>query len=284
MPKIEQSFEMHTKSIDRFGKLLSATVPYVVFEAENEDDALQAVLHEIPETLSIGSGYVRLNSISIEERCNANTYKVNASYEKTNSDVADDTEDGVTEISFSTGGGTKHIVRSISHHEEGIPQYTNVCKNRIGWNGKTGKDASYAGVDVPAANTQMSLTVVRKMSALNNKWQRNIAELTGKVNKSKFRGYERGEVLFNGVSFSGAENAEDVKVTYSFSIQLNEKNVLLGQLADGDNVRADKLGWQYAWAVEDWMQTSKDGKAELKTVLFRLDTVIEFGDFSKLGI
>lgn len=277
-PRVEQSYEMHTKSIDRFGKLQSATVPYIVFDAVDEDDALQAVLATAPEALSVGGGMIFLSSITINERCNETTYKVNADYHKNENSATSDNDDDM-EISFSTGGGTKHIVQALNYHEEGIKGYTDVCKKRIGWNGKFGKgEEAFTGVDVPTSNVQMTLTVVRKMSALNNKWQRNIAGLTGKVNSGKFRGYERGEVLFNGVSFSGSEKSDEVKVSYNFSIQLNENNVLLGNLADGSPVRANKLGWQYVWAVEDWI------KDKLQTVLFRLDTVIEFGDFSKLGL
>jgi hypothetical protein len=44
MARVEQSFEAHTKSMDKHGKLISASVLYVVFEAQDEDDALLAVL------------------------------------------------------------------------------------------------------------------------------------------------------------------------------------------------------------------------------------------------
>ena len=280
MARVEQSFEAHTKSIDKNGKLLSAEVPYIVFEATDEDDALQAVLDAAPETIEFNGSQIRLSSIEIDERCNAEVYKVNVSYEKSSSSSSDDKGNDVMEISFSSGGGTKHIVRSLGWKEYGMKAYLNQAGDNIGWDGELKGKREFAGIDVPTSNLQLTLTVTRKMSALDSKWQRNIAGLTGKVNDKKFQGYERGEVLFNGASFSGAEDADEVKVSYNFSIQLNETNVSLGKLESGTEIFATKLGWQYSSCIQKW----NEEKQSMVNKLFRLDTVLKFGDFSKLGI
>lgn len=280
MAKVEQSFEAHTKSVDGNGRLLSAEIPYIVFDAIDESDALQAVLDAAPQKLDFNGSLIRLSSVEIDERCNAEVYKVNASYEKSSEPSSDsDSGDNAVEISFSTGGGSKHVVDALAVKSIGDNSY---CGNRIGWNGKKGADEEFAGVDIPDSNLQLTLTVTKNMSALNTRWQRNIAELTGKVNDKKFRGYERGEVLFDGCSFSGVEGSEDVKVSYNFSIRLNEKGVKLGKGEDGQWITADKLGFQYIWTVPDFRDDGKNKVNFLKLV--RLDTVIPFADFSKLGV
>lgn len=284
MARVEQSFEAHTKSIDVYGRMLSAEVPYIVFEAIDENDALQAVLDTAPEMLDFNGSQIRLSSIEIDERCNAEVYKVSVSYEKSSGTSESDTADDAVEISFSSGGGTKHIVRAISWKGYGNKADLNYCKDRIGWNGVKGPDAQFSGVDVPDSNLQLTLSVVKKMSQLDTKWQRNIASLTGKVNAGKFRGYERGEVLFNGASFSGSEGADDVKVSYNFSIRLNENDVELGEIYNGEKIKATKQGFQYLWAHEKYEKGENEDKGKTVTRFFRLDTVIPYADFSKLGI
>ena len=57
-------------------------------------------------------------------------------------------------------------------------------------------------------------------------WKRKIAEAFGKVNSDKFKGWEPGEVMFLGASYTAPERGNEiVTVTYSFSIRVNESNV-----------------------------------------------------------
>ena len=58
---VEQSYDAHTKKINAKGVLTSAEIPYVVFNAADEDEALQAVLADAPSAL----GSVPLNSVEL---------------------------------------------------------------------------------------------------------------------------------------------------------------------------------------------------------------------------
>lgn len=276
MARVEQSFEAHTKSIDVYGRMLSAEVPYIVFEAIDENDALQAVLDTAPEMLDFNGSQIRLSSIEIDERCNAEVYKVSVSYEKSSGTSESDTADDAVEVSFSTGGGTKHVVIAIE--PKAVEGYENTCGNLIGWNGKSGTEAEYDGVDVPDSNSQMTLTVTKRMSELGNKWQRNVDAATGKVNSKKFRGYEPGEVLFEGVSFTGSEKSDSVKVSYNFSIRLNETDVPIATDKNGKVITVSKKGFEYAWVAPRIVGSRSVPQ------LIRVDKVIEEVDFSTLGI
>ena len=48
MARVEQSYTEHSKSIDKNGKYTSAEIPYLVFDAADEDEALAAVLASAP--------------------------------------------------------------------------------------------------------------------------------------------------------------------------------------------------------------------------------------------
>lgn len=282
MARVQQSFEAHTKSIDASGALLSATIPFIVFDAIDEDDALQAVL----ETAETDLRGIPLSNVEISERCNDAVYKVDANYEKSSSgggSSGNDADDAV-EISFSTGGGTKHVVQPINQIvvwdiNAGKPGA--VDKNTpIGWNGKKGEDADYAGVDVPDANIQLTITVKRKMSDLDTSWQANISTITGKVNSKNFRGWHAGQVLFEGVSFSGKENDDNVSVSYNFSIRSNEKNVKIAQKPDGTAITTTKRGFEYAWTITK--RNPKTNRDEVQAVF--LAEVLKYADFSVLGV
>lgn len=280
MARVEQSFEAHTKSINASGAMQSATIPYIVFEAFDEDDALQAVLETAPQDLN----GIPLSTIEISERCNEEVYKVDANYEKdsgsgSSGGSADD--ENAVEISFSTGGGTKHVVQAINQRLEWKADGFVADQNSpIGWNGKTGEEADYAGVDVPDANIQLTLTVKRKMSDLGTSWQVNIAKVTGKVNSKTFRGWSAGQVLFEGVSFSGKENDDNVSVSYNFSIRPNEKNVKVATKPNGGDIRITKRGFEYAWVVTK--RNDRTGKDDVKAVF--LSEVLQYADFSVLGV
>ena len=133
-------------------------------------------------------------------------------------------------------------------------------------------------MDVPDANIQLTLTVKRKMSELGTSWQRSIAKVTGKVNAKKFRGWEVGEVLFEGVSLSGKEDDENVSVSYNFSIRCNEKNVKIAVDSGGNAVTASAKGFEYCWAVTKFV-----GDANVIQSAF-VSQVIETADFSTLGV
>lgn len=279
MAKVEQSFEAHTKSINASGVMQSATIPYIVSDAIDEDDALQAVLEVTPQSLN----GVPLSSIEISERCNESVYKVDAEYEKDSSGggSSDDEDDDALDISFSTGGGTKHIQRAIWQDVIWQAKGENFSdKTLIGWNGKSGEEAEYAGVDVPDANIQLTLTAKRKMKDLNTKWQRNIASVTGKVNNKTFHGWEKGEVLFEGVSLSGKEDDENVSVSFNFSIRANEKNVVVEWDENGNPISLNKQGFAYVWAVTKYDQE----KEKVVTKGLFGSQVIPYADFSILGV
>ena len=70
--KVEQNYKERATSIDRWGRYTGIEVPYIVFEAADEDAALTAVLNAVPKTLH----NLPLDAIEIDSRDGDTTFKV----------------------------------------------------------------------------------------------------------------------------------------------------------------------------------------------------------------
>ena len=161
--------------------------------------------------------------------------------------TGDYTDDEEPTVSFNCGGGTRHVTTAI---KQTMARKSNApvvdIGNGINWNGQYGDNSEFAGVDVPSADLQETYTKVMKISSLTTAFRRKVAGLVGCVNSNTFKGWEPGEVMFLGCSFSGVDRArESVTVSFNFSIKPNEKNVKLGNIPLGD-----VAGWDYVWTLK----------------------------------
>ena len=162
MARVEQSYTEHSKSIDKNGKYTSAEIPYLVFDAADEDEALAAVLASAPASCR----ELPLESIEIDERANETTYRVNAIYREEEvsavPDSGDDDDESPT-LSFDCGGGTKHLLYSLAQKKV---YGDKDAGGAIGWNGKSGDDCEIAGVDIPTAQLRETYTKQMRISRL----------------------------------------------------------------------------------------------------------------------
>ena len=279
MAKVEQSYEAHTKAINAYGAIVSAEIHYIVFEARDEEDALQAVFGVAEREV----GMATLTRIEIESRENHETYKVRAEYEissESGGDSSNNVEKQETTISFDCGGGTKHINYAIvqtEHRYKYYPGQVDIGK-AINWNGKVGPESEIAGIDIPTAQLRESYTRYMKPSQLTTSFRKKVARLVGKVNNGSFKGWDAGEVMFLGMSFSGAEKGPDkIAVTFNFAIQLNEE---LAEIA-GKKFK-DKQGFDYAWVLHN-SEVTKDGvKVDIEAIYAA--RVCERASFRDLGL
>jgi hypothetical protein len=211
--KVEQNYKEHATSIDRWGRYTSVEVPYIVFDAADEDAALTAVLNTAPKTLHS----LPLDAIEIDSREGDTTFKVNATYraETSTESYGDDEEDEESTISFDCGAGTKHVSFAI---DQRIAYGSIDAGGAIGWNGKHGTEMEIAGVDIPTAELRETHTKTMRVSRLTNSFIRKVAGFVGKVNSKTFNGWQPGEAMFLGMGYSRAKSAKHVSVTFHFSI------------------------------------------------------------------
>lgn len=271
---IEEAYTEQQKTVDGTGKLTDATIPYLVFDALNEAEALGFAFQEIPKELE----ELKLLSVSISERKAEQIFLVEAVYGVSSafasSDDEEEEEDAV--VNFECSTGTSHItnaIQNITIRKADVDPGT-----FIGWNGKIKDESEITGVDILVPTLRESYTKNIKLSKLNNAYRRKIAKLTGKINSKTFKGWDRGEVLFLGCSFSAPEKtSKKVTVTFNFAIQPNE-----GAEIDGEEFF--KNGWEYAWTIagtniDEGMTTPKN-----KVTGIYCSQVYYYADFGALGL
>lgn len=269
--RVEKSYDAYTKAIDASGAYTSIEIPFVVFEAADEDEALSAVLNEAAQ---ICNG-MYLKSIEIDERTNSSTFKVNAIYtDDSSSYSSDDENEDEPTLSFDCGGGTKRMTHSIKQTRA---YGTKDAGGAIGWNGKSGSEMEIAGVDVPTAQLRETYTRIVKLSKITTNYKRGVAALVGKVNSAAFKGWLPGEVMFLGMSYScPAKSSQKVTVTFNFAIQPNESEAKIGDQA------ISKKGFEYVWALSKTSVDEGVPKSEVEAIY--VDQVCEYASFGALGL
>lgn len=270
--RVEKCFYDLNESMDRYGKLSGAEVPYLVFGAEEELEALNAVREASVEKL----GNLKRQTLEISERINQDTFKVLVTYEL---DVFDGIE-GVSEpepsFAFDTGGGSKHVNQSIatmSRTPADAPDY----------GGAIGVDAdgNVNGIDITMPVMNFSETHYFRASRVTTAYRKRLAELTGTVNIGKFKGYAPGEVLFLGASGTrqGNHPDDDWEITFRFAVSPNQTDLKVSDLTV-----KEKLGWDYLW-VRYADDVSEDRKSLIKKPeAAYVERVYQAADFGGLGI
>jgi hypothetical protein len=189
----------------------------------------------------------------------------------------DGAEDGAEPLkrarSFDTTGGTQHMTQAFAETKYGTGPGQ---KNAIGVdsNGVNGVD-----VVVPQLQWQESYDVPN--SYVTSTWIRSVSGVTGTTNKSNFRGFEPGEVLFVGCSGSQEWDDQKGKGPWSLSYRFVASKNVTGETI-GDISGVAKKGHEYLWVrYEDAVDSNVLLK---KPKAVYVNKVYRESEFSALGI
>lgn len=274
---IELAYPEQQRTLDNTGKLTNAVIQYLVFEALDEAEALSYAFENVPKELD----NLKLLSISISERKSQDIFLLEVTYGSSNNNSGggssdDNAEDEDAVFNFECSTGSAHITNAIKN----IPLKAGKVDpgSFIGWNGKSGDDSEITGVEIMVPTLRESYTKQMRLNQLTIAFRRKVAALTGKINAKTFKGWDRGEVLFLGCSFSAPEKtAERVTVTFNFAIQLDEDN------AEIEGIKFRKDGWTHVWAIAS--TTVEDGKTPRNKVdALYGSQVYQYADFGALGL
>ena len=269
---VARQFKEHVMAMDSDGEFTQVEVPYVVFGTSEEEKALSAVHDEAPEEWE----GLPIESLEISSREGSEAFTVSVIYKNRASSTSSSKEKEEDEptVSFDCGGGTKHLTHSLS---QALIFGTKNAGGAIGWNGKSGAEMAIAGVDVPTAQLRETYTKVMRLSKITTSYKRSVASLVGKVNSGAFKGWNAGEVMFLGMSYSApGKKSTKVTVTFNFAIQPNESDAKVC----GKSI--SKKGFEYAWALSKTSAEEGVPKAEVEAIY--VDQVCEYVSFSVLGL
>lgn len=275
--RVEEAYGERDQTVDAEGRITEIEIPYLVFGVADEDDALAAARATAAARTVEG---MTLGSVEVVERVNGDTWKVKAVYEEEDSDEDDPEPDPGDEESFSTSfdtsGGTKHVMQSrqtVTRLPDEAPDFGGAIE--------VDNEGNVNGVDVTMPVFNFEETHTMAGSRVTTSYRRNIAALTGTMNKSSFRGHSAGEVLFLGASGSKRSRKANApwEITFRFAVSPNE-----GGIKVGDITVPQKYGWDYLW-VRYADKVAGDGKALVKKpVAVYVERVYPTGDFGNLGI
>ena len=272
--RVEEAYSERDETIDAKGNVTEVEIPYLVFGVADES----AALGEARPKVKTVSG-MTLESIEVMERINGDTWKVKAVYEADEDGESSDSDSGeedATVFAFDTGGGTKHLNQSLKtdgRYPNDAPDFAGAIE--------VDNEGNVNGVDVTMPVLNFTETHTLAGSRVSTSYKKAIASLTGTVNKSGFRGFSAGEVLFLGASGTKRTKKASApwEITYRFAVSPNQAGFKVGDI----NV-ARKYGWDYLW-VRYADKVADGGKNVVKKpVGVYVEMVYPEGDFGNLGI
>ena len=273
--RVEEAYSERDQTVDANGAVTEIEIPYLVFGAADEDAALAAARAKAASHTVSG---MALDSIEVTERINGDTWKVKAVYAaEDGGDASIDTgADETVSFAFDTGGGTMHrnqSIKTVSKVPNDAPDFNGAIE--------VDNEGNVNGVDVTMPVLNFTETHTMATSRVTTSYKKSVAALTGTVNRSSFRGFAAGEVLFLGAS--GAKRSKKAsapgEITFRFAVSPNQSGVEVGKLRV-----SSKKGWDYLWVrYADKVSESKKNVIK-EPVAAYVEQVYPSGDFGNLGL
>jgi hypothetical protein len=273
--RVEEAYSERDQTVNAKGEVTEIEIPYLVFEAENEDAALAAARSKAASHTV--SGMV-LDEVEVTERVNRDTWKVKAIWKDEDSDDPDDPDEDeeTTSFAFDTGGGTMHrnqSLKTVSKVPNDAPDFNGAIE--------VDNEGNVNGVDVTMPVLNFTETHTMNGSRVTTSYKKTVAALTGTVNSSSFRGFSAGEVLFLGASGTKRSKKPNApwEITFRFAVSPNQSSLQVGKLKV-----SNKKGWDYLW-VRYADKVAENRKNVIKEpVAAYVEQVYPTGDFGNLGL
>ena len=272
--RVEEAYTERDQKVNAKGKVVEVEIPYIVFEAADEDAALSAARSKA--TVESFED-MELDGVEVTERVNKDTWKVKAIWKSEGEEEEDDDdEEETSSFAFDTGGGTMHrnqCLKTVSKVPNDAPDFNGAIE--------VDNEGNVNGVDVTMPVLNFTETHVMKGSRVSTSYKKSVAALTGTVNRSGFRGFSAGEVLFLGASGTKRSKKPNApwEITFRFAVSPNQSSLQVGKLKV-----SNKRGWDYLW-VRYADKVAENKKNVIKEpVAAYVEQVYPEGDFGNLGL
>ena len=280
MPQIVKRLSEGSETWNLDGTCDSAEIPFFIINPDSKSAAISAAQTAAPSTY----GNLPLAKLRFDGFDNDGNITVIAVYEKQDSGDGGYDETDEPTVNFDCSTGTLHVTEPISqvcvYSADGPAESAaEAAAIPIGWNGKFGSESEAAGVDISTGELKETYTkVLSRSTVTGDAWKRKIADLVGKVNSSSFKGWQPGEVMFLGASYSAPlKGVTKVQVSFHFAIHLNESNVKVS----GQTISSCD-GYEYLWAISS--DKAESGKLTKKVKKIYKAVVCQSASFSTLGL
>jgi hypothetical protein len=220
-------------------------------------------------------------------------WQVQINYAKDGADDEEQEDPLKRSRSFDTSGGTQHITQAIENvtvltGKTGSTTITSAGEARfppstaVSFNGAIGVDGnSVNGVDIVVPALSWTETYDVPHAYITSGYIKAVAGLTGSVNKSAFRSFAAGEVLFVGCSGGQEWDEEKGSGPWNLSFKFVASPNVTGQKI-GDITGVSKQGHEYLWVRYEDSVSGTELVKKPKGVY--VNKVYRDGDFANLGI
>lgn len=250
-----------------------AEIVYLVTDVTDKDAAFDLVFSEMPQQYK----GLPFKEVRFDQFVGDKNAQFSVIYGKNSTSSNTDKEEGAVTANFDCSGGSVRVVHAISQR---IAFGEISAGGAVGWNGKSGADSEIKGVDVPTANMRKTYRKLIRANRLTTAYEDKISSCVGKVNKSKFKGRDKGEVMFLGASYTAPENSSDkVWVSFNFAIRPNEDKIVV----NGISCKGGKEGWEVISSI-DKSVVDQNGIPGSEISAIHISQVAEYADFSVLGL
>ena len=272
---------------------------YLVEGTDDEAAALAAVRAETPATYTFagegsGSGYeaavtlarskISLTPIHVDTVTGVGKWEAAVSYEDPGRSQPPP-QPSENSFSFDTTGGTQKITQSIAtvSRTGSVGSGGNSATDFKGAIGVEidGKDMRVNGCEITVPVFRWTETVYKTDAECDWAYRRAVGDLTGTVNAAAFRGYEAGEVLFEGASGArrGRHKDDLWEITFKFAASRNRDDIIIGAFTG-----IEKKGWEYLWVLYgDDVDTATHARCKTPLGVY-VEQVYRDGDFGDLEI
>jgi len=192
-------------------------------------------------------------------------------------------ESGESSFSFDTGGGSQHVTQSLDTIAERGPGEAFTIPNFCGAIGVTRDNVE--GVDITTPVMYFQETHQLPAAYVTETYKNILYNLTGKVNRHRFKGKPPGDVLF--IRACGSQRgAGPWELTFHFSAKPWRSNVHIPTSdSPADDIVFERIeGWQYLWV---WYNDVEDSASKMlikRPAAAYVEKLYEYGDFSLIGI
>ena len=191
-------------------------------------------------------------------------------------------------VAFDTTGATEHITCAINSGSDGYQGETVFTRpgeqdNIVYFDGAINVDGGAVhGVDVVTPQFQFTETWTLPTSKILDSYVEELYNLTGTINKSRFRCFKQGECLFLGARCEMTRGATLASVVYSFSARPTRENLKVGSGSNQIIVNY-KRGWDHMWIR--YGDRVSNGTSLIKRPLsVHVNQIYEMTEFARLQI
>jgi len=249
----------------------TAELKYTIQDCIDDGEARLLLLATAPSTYIVAGKTLVQKSRSHDPR-GGGAWKCSVSYGRRKTEK----ETGESSYQFEIGGGNAHITQAIAQTK--FPATAPDVKGAIGVTTEGGV-SQVAGVDIDAPTYAWSETYYLAIGYVTAAYKAMLfAVAAAPVNKYAFRGFQAGEVKFNGAS-GQQRGEEDWAVTFKFEASPNATG-----LAVGDVTGISKKGWEYLTVLYEDKSLGTPKKIVPVPVAVYVNQVYTESDFALLCI